>query len=310
MKTPEPAVSVIIPARNEGSRVANAIKSFASGRTTPFQLEFVIIDDASDDGCCVGLEDLLTSEHDAACVRVIKLDRWSGIPYARNLGAAYAQGPILVITDANVEACIGWDLPVFRDIRPGRALCATIADNYSPWRGYGCVLNLSSMIINWLSDPAIFKGQVPVSPCTGTVLYADLFRRLGGYDTAMPVYGAAEPEFSVRLWLYGGEIIVCPDLIFHHRFRPSKERRPFLQQIEFTQTMNYLRFGMLYQDQRGIVQLLQHWARAAPKYFADALQQVEAGDVWRRRRHLSESLARDFNWYAGYFGLQNSLHNP
>lgn len=307
VKTPKPVISIIMPARNEGARVVKAINTFASGRSTSFHLEFVIIDDASDDGCCTGLEDLLTWEHDAASVRVIRLEQWSGIPYARNLGAAYAKGPILFITDANVKACTGWDLPVFRDLRPGRALCATIGDAYSSWRGCGFLLDLSSMGINWLPDPFIYKGYIPISPCTGTVLHSDLFRRVGGYDTAMPVYGAAEPEFSVRLWLYGAEIVSCPDLILLHRFRPHEERKPFLEQIEFIQTMNYLRFGLLYHDKKGIVKLLNHWARAAPKHFADALQQVEAGGVWERRQHLKETLSRDFSWYVKYFNPGNSL---
>jgi glycosyltransferase involved in cell wall biosynthesis len=303
MKTAEPAISIIIPARNEGSRVARAISSLASGRSTPFYLEFVIVDDASDDGCCTGLENLLSLEHDSAIIRVIRIDRWCGIPYARNLGAAYAQAPILFITDANVEAGTGWDVLVFRDLRPGRALCATIADANSAWRGYGCLLDLSSMSINWLPHPNIFKGHVPVSPCAGTVIHSDLFRRLGGYDTAMPVYGAAEPEFSVRLWLYGGEIISCPGLILFHRFRSPEERNPFLEQIDFIQTKNYLRFGLLYQDEKGIVRLLDHWSRAAPKHFSDALQQVEEDEVWERRRHLRENLSRDFSWYIRHFNL-------
>jgi polypeptide N-acetylgalactosaminyltransferase len=303
MKTPEPAISIIIPARNEGSRVAKAIGSLAKSRSTLFHLEFIIIDDASDDGCCSGLENLLSSEHDAAVVQVIRIDQWCGIPYARNLGAAHARAPILLITDANVEACTGWDIPIFRDLRPGRALCATIADTNSSWRGYGCILDLSSMIIKWLPDPYTFKGHVPVSPCTGTVIHSELFRRLGGYDTAMPVYGAAEPEFSVRIWLYGGEIISCSDLIFFHRFRPPDERKPFLDQIEFVQTKNYLRFGLLYQNEKGIVRLLEYWSRAAPKHFSEALQQVEQGDVWERRRHLRDNLSRDFGWYTQHFNL-------
>jgi glycosyltransferase involved in cell wall biosynthesis len=303
----QPTISVIIPARNEGKRVARAIMSIAGGRSTAFPIEFIIVDDASEDGCCTDLEGLLNPDVDAAIIRVIRLEQWSGIPYARNVGASYACAPVFLITDANVESCSTWDIPVFRDLRQGRALCATIADKNSSWKGYGCVLDLASMSINWILDPKTFNGYVPVSPCTGTVLHADLFRRLGGYDTAMPAYGAAEPEFSVRLWLYGCEIISCPDLLFYHRFRPAEERQPFLDQIEFLQIMNYLRFGLLYKNDRGIVRLLDHWSRAAPNYFTDALKQVEAGNIWERRHHLQKNLARDFNWYTDHFGLKEAV---
>src|ERR1041385_7656580 len=122
MKTPEPAISIIMPARNEGMRVSRDIKSFASGRSALFPIEFVIVDDASEDGCCDELENLLTWEHDAVCIHVIRMEHWCGIPYARNEGAAAAHARILFITDANVEACKSWDRPLFRDFRPEKAV--------------------------------------------------------------------------------------------------------------------------------------------------------------------------------------------
>ena len=304
-KAMEPDMSIIIPTRNEGQRIVKAIRSWAHNRSKKFPLEFVIVDDASNDGCCTGLENLLNEDNDTVSILVVKMNEWCGIPYARNIGAAYAKAPVLVITDANVEASFGWDLPVIRNLKPGRVLCATIADAGSSWRGYGCLMNLPSMEINWLPSPFCFKGQVPVSPCTGTVLHADLFRNAGGYDTAMPVYGAAEPEFSVRLWLYGAEIISCAGLVLYHRFRPSREREPFLKQIAFTQAANYLRFGLLYLDENKMTNLLKYWKQAAPDYFDEALQQAENGKAWERRRHLQQNFVRDFAWYLNHFGLYN-----
>jgi glycosyltransferase involved in cell wall biosynthesis len=302
----QPVISIVIPVRNEGDRIVKTINTFAFGRSTLFHLEFVIIDDASDDECCTSLEDLLTWEYDAAVVRVIRLEQWSGIPYARNIGAVYAQAPILFITDANVEACQNWDIPLFRDLRPGKVLGAAIADNASSWVGYGCALLLPSMGVSWLSNPYEFEGNIPVCVCTGTVIYTELFKKAGGYDTAMPVYGAAEPEFSVRLWLYGAEITICPDLILSHRFRPAEEREEFLEKIEFTQTMNYLHFGLLYLDEKKTVDLFDYWARARPAIFSSALQQVKAGKVWERRTHLQERLSHDFNWYVNRFDLRSN----
>lgn len=304
MSTP-PIISIVMPARNEGERVAKAITSFADRRSSLFPVEFIIVDDASDDGCCYGLENLLSRETDAAVIKVIRLDNWSGIPYARNIGAANATSPVLFITDANVEACLHWDIPVFRDLVPNRALCATIADKGSRWQGYGCMLDLPSMGIQWLRDPQALGGYVPVSPCTGTVLSSSLYRKLGGYDTAMPVYGAAEPEFSVRLWLYGGEIVTCPDLILTHRFRPAEERRPFLEQIASIQLKNYIRFGLLYLDERGITRMLDHYKKSKPQQSLKCLYQAETEGVWERRRHLRKSLRRDFKWFLQYFNYSD-----
>jgi glycosyltransferase involved in cell wall biosynthesis len=292
-----------MPVRNEGARVKDAINSFIDGRSTQFPVEFIVVDDASQDGCCDDLEYLLSADKYFVQVHVLRLNSWSGIPSARNQGAALVRAPVMVITDANVEACAGWDVPIFKNLKPGVVLCATIADIGSQWRGYGCVLDLNSMGVNWSVEPNAFGGYAPISPCTGTVLHTELFKRTGGFDTAMPVYGAAEPEFSVRLWLYGSVIRVCPDLVLMHRFRPAEERRPFLEQIEFIQTRNYLRFGLLYLDEMGIVRLLEHWIRSANTNVAEALQEVVAGGVWRRRIHLRANLLRSFEWYKTFFGL-------
>jgi glycosyltransferase involved in cell wall biosynthesis len=298
-----PLISVIIPVRNEGLRIKEAILSFIYGRSTLFAIEFIIVDDASNDGCCDDVKNL--SEQNSLCsITVIKLDDWSGIPFARNIGAKQAAAPILVITDANVKACNGWDIPVFREIQPGTVLCSTIADKDSEWKGYGCFLNLPSMAIKWLRNPGSFYGYVPVSPCTGTVIYKNLFMRLGGYDTAMPVYGAAEPEFSIRIWLYGGQIKNVPDLIFYHRFRPKEERIPFLDQINLIQVKNYLRFGLLYLQQNDVANLFNYWHQENPNVFNEAIKQLDQTEIYARRYHLKRHLRHDLEWLKRRFMYQ------
>jgi len=294
----KPVISIIMPARNEADRVRKAVHSFVLNRSKPFPLEFIIVDDASEDGCCEGLDSMFHPEKNAVIIKVIKLDNWSGIPYARNKGAFAASGPILLITDANVESCPDWDLPIMNDLRPGYALCATIGDSNSCWKGYGCVPELPSMGVRWLRSP-----DVPVASCAGTVISKELFCDLGGYDTAMPVYGAAEPEFSIRLWRSGALIIACPDLVLKHRFRPQDERKPFLRQVESIQVHNYLRFGMIYLNDPEQEEMLKYWRIHAPGCFGKAFEKVIAGDAKSRRVHLDEVLPYDFDWYKRFFEI-------
>src|ERR1700733_5614353 len=95
-----PLISIVIPVRNEGRRLRQTILSFLQGRSRPIPIEFVIVDDASDDGCCEGICELSTHR---SPIKIIRLDNWSGIPFARNTGANHAEAPILFITDANVR---------------------------------------------------------------------------------------------------------------------------------------------------------------------------------------------------------------
>jgi len=302
----KPQVSFVIPVRNEGPRLLTAVSSIVQGRSSAFPIQIVLVDDASSDGCCDALPSAYSWSGDRVQVTVMRLDRWSGIPYARNRGAFAAYADILFITDANVQFPSGWDLPVRAGIAHNRALCATIADADSPFRGYGGTLHLPSMGFDWLRTPNAFSSYVPISPCTGTVLPTALFRKIGGYDTAMPMYGAAEPEFSVRLWLSGAEIVLAPDLVLRHRFRPPSERRPFLDAISAIQTHNYLRFGLLYLDQPQVLRLLQHYAASAPRHFEKSIRRVWAGDVWARRDLLRRTLPGRFEAFMERFALQKS----
>jgi glycosyltransferase involved in cell wall biosynthesis len=300
-------VSVVIPVRNEGQRLTAAVSSIVAGRSDHTPVQIILVDDASSDGCCDGMSDLFSWQRDRVRIDVIRLPRWSGIPYARNAGAAAALADIIFTTDANVRFPASWDLRIRAAFRPNRVLCATIADTGSSFKGYGCTLQIPSMGVAWLRSPTVFGGYVPISPCTGTVIAADLFRRAGGYDTAMPVYGAAEPEFSVRLWLSGAEIASLPELVLQHRFRPADERRPFLEAIGQVQLQNYLRFGLLYLDQPRAQQLLEHYAAVAPRQFAAALSAVYASDVWERRQVLESRLPDRFSSFVRRFGLRDAF---
>jgi glycosyltransferase involved in cell wall biosynthesis len=299
----EPVVSVVIPVRNEGERLGAAIRSIVDNRSSRFPLQVVVVDDCSSDGCCASLREMYFRLDDNVEVLVIRLPRWSGVPYARNVGGLASRASTLFITDANILFPPHWDVPVRNRIAPNRALCATIADQNSSFRAYGGMLHLPSMGFNWLGDPTVFGGYAPLAPCAGTILPRELFRRLGGYDTAMPVYGAAEPEFSVRLWLSGAEIAHAPELVLKHWFRPSTERRPFLDTIRLVQVHNYLRFGLLYLDCHNSTRVVEHYAATAPEVTRQALQRVLAGDVWHRRNVLLRTLPLRFEAFLERFGF-------
>jgi glycosyltransferase involved in cell wall biosynthesis len=307
MSYTRPLISVVIPVRNEGPRLFAAISSIVAGRSSVFPLQIVLVDDASTDGCCDGLSLTWTSAKQAVCLDVVRLPRWSGIPYARNAGAAAAHAPVLFITDANVLFPTNWDLAIRYGIGPNRVLCATIADMDSSFRGYGCSLLIPSMGVEWIGDPRRYGGYVPISPCSGTAITAELFRRAGGYDTAMPIYGAAEPEFSVRLWLCGAEIMCMPDLVLQHKFRPASERQPFLDAIGKVSLRNYLRFGMLYLDSQRIAQMLHYYSGHSTSHVTEALQSLSSNDVWQRRRILEERLPRRFSSFVDRFGIRDAF---
>lgn len=301
-----PDITVVIPARNEGSALLRAVESIVRARSSAFPLEVVVVDDASADGCCEALRGREKQWlHSRAAVRVIRVPRWSGIPFCRNLGAFSARGANLFITDANVLFPTHWDLPIRRAMRASTVLCAAVADIGSRFVGYGCVLQVPSMTVCWLRTPYHFGGHVPVAPCSATILSADLFRKLGGYDTKMPLYGAAEPEFSVRLWLSGATIVSLPDLVLRHRFRPKRKHSEFLSTIHEILVRNYIRFGLLYLDSATTTRMLKYYADRNPTSFRDLLSAAIETGVWERRQELRSLLKLDFSFYKQSFALMH-----
>ena len=116
------------------------------------------------------------------------------------------------------------------------------------------------------------------------------------------MYGAAEPEFSLRAWLSGAEVILVPQLVVEHRFKPPQERVAFVRGVREHMVGNSLRFGLLYTDEDGALQLLRYYALKFP-------QPVPAGAGGRRaqrrvaaaRADLEATLARPFSWFVEHF---------
>jgi glycosyltransferase involved in cell wall biosynthesis len=295
-------ISVIIPVRNERGRIAQAIQSIVGGRSCCFPLELVIVDDASTDGACENLEQWIAGSPEA-CLTVRRLESWSGIPCARNRGAEIASHPIYFITDGNTRFQRNWDIPIWRYFSRGRILAATIVDMASSFQGFGCQLMLPSMSVTWIPVPHAYGWHAPVSACTGTVIERELYHRLGGYDESLPLYGAAEPEFSVRAWLSGCEILSLPELRIHHRFRPRAEHHAYLASISAIQVRNYLRFACYYLPDNLLSQSCDYYANLAPGKFKQLWEDVYGSDVWKRRATISRQLPRDFTWFARKFPL-------
>lgn len=303
----QPDISVVIPARNEGPRLATTIDSIASTRTTRAIVEIVIADDDSGDDTEGHLRaawpDL--SRHERLHIQVSRLRQRAGVPRARNHAAALATADILFITDAHVRFPPGWDDLVFHYVRPHRIVAGPVTEDNTPFVGYGCRLAVPFMGTYWNKEPVTSPREVQVAACPATVLTRDLFNQLGGYDDGIEMYGSAEPELSVRAWLSGAEIILVPQLKVAHRFKPPRERTAFIRGMRPYMVRNGLRFGLLYADEAGALQLLRYYALKFPNLFEDALRAVQESDVWARREQLRARLPRDFSWFVDHFNLKD-----
>jgi glycosyltransferase involved in cell wall biosynthesis len=302
-----PDISVVIPAHNEKSRLAPTIDQIAKARTSGARIEFLIVDDDSTDGTISNLVSALPQLLAAPNIdiRIESLDKHAGNYHARNQGAAVASADILFMTDGHVEFSSGWDDLVLRRIRPDRILAGTTVQEGTGFRGYGCNLAIPRMSTSWNRQPGKRSAAVQVACCHATVITRELFHELGGYDTGMILYGGGEPEFSVRAWMRGAEIHSVPELEVQHEFKSRNQFALFLDSIRHYWIHNCLRFGLLYRSEPGCMEVLEHYAMFYPEEFQAALELVNNSDVWERRSWLEENQQRSFEWFAGYFGIED-----
>jgi len=157
----------------------------------------------------------------------------------------------------------------------------------------------------WNKTPPVGTTPVQIAACIGTVLERTLFEKVGGYDSGMILYGAAEPEFSVRCWLTGAEIVSVPELEVYHRFKLKDERDRHVEELRLSIVHNCLRFGLLYLDEVNSLQMLRYFALAFPEQAQEAFSLLESSDVWQRRDFLKSTLTYDFDWFSNRFDVKN-----
>lgn len=268
-------------------------------------MEFVIADDDSKDDTNGYLRDDANEllREPRIDIKVSRLEQRHGVPRARNAAARLATAETLFVTDAHVRFPEGWDAMVLEHVRPDRVLAGAITEEHTPFVGYGCRLVVPFMGTYWNRDPVSGPTPVQIAACPATALPRALFQRLGGYDEGMRMYGAAEPEFSLRAWLHGAEVVLLPALRVEHRFKPKRERQEFMGEVRPFMVHNSLRFGLLYLSEAGCLQLLRYHARKFPNLFELAIRMVERSDVWQRRSALEKCQQRPFAWFVRRFGL-------
>lgn len=283
-------LSVIIPCKNEKKYLSSTLHSILRAEDGQ-QVELIVVDDGSTDGCCEGLG------ADFPTVKLLQTPG-VGVSYVRNLGAKAALGKVLVFCDANIEV----EKDLFSKLLQGfeqesvRVQAPYLSDIANPATGgFGMTLNERLEGV-WLGQ--VFElTEVPVLPSTCLAINADDYWEVGGFDEGFQILGHEDVELSIRLWLCGYSLWLNPMTRIKHIFRSEK---PYYFQRKHW-VYNVIRLSCLHFNTNRIAKTLKLFTDQS--YFISLISEIMTSDVWERRKQLEALRKYDDDWYMSRFGI-------
>ena len=178
MPAPTPRVSVVIPAYNAATTVAEAVRSALA--QTMGDLEVIVSDDGSDRPTADALRGI-----DDERLRVIRLPANRGVGAARNAAVGEARAPLVAQLDADdlwYPAHLESMLPAFADAEVGLAYGDAEVRGHPDGRDRW-ILHGADHPVNDL--PRLYAGNPAPSPTV--VMRTNAVREVGGYPTWLSV---------------------------------------------------------------------------------------------------------------------------
>ena len=286
-------ISTVVISRNEGKYLRRTVENLAD--TLPGDSEIVVVDDGSTDGSA----DFLDRGRNR--VRAAEIERTRRGKVAV-LGAKNTLGDVIVFADAHLGLDRNWWQPLLEPLENPRvgAVSPTIAKlPETAMRGYGLTFRGPAMEVRWRKRKPNGPVPVPILPGCCVAMRRDVLEVTGGgWDAGLLQRGNVDNEFSVRLWLLGYDLLVAPESVVRHRFRPVS---PF--PVGWAQYLhNRLRLAFVHFKPQRLGRVVAS-LRNRPS-FGDALALVVEGDVTARRREMSALRTRDDDWFCERFSLR------
>ncbi|KPH79144.1 MULTISPECIES: glycosyltransferase family 2 protein [Bacillaceae] len=284
-------VSIILPVKNEGEHIINTIKS-ANEVKTDYPFEFIIVDDASTDGCCEIFES--NREKNITFVRTEGV----GAAMARNVGAEHANGDYFIFCDAHLFFEDYWIDRLLEPIQNG------IADATNP--GIGDVANPTNVGYgySWVDtlEPRWNTGKFELFPSPHLAggclaISKEVFVAIGGFERGFKVWGREDEEISLKLWLFGYKCYVVPDVKVLHVFR--SDAAPFVLTYNDI-NYNLMRMAYSHFNEERIKKCKQIIKHSDPEEIeAEVLQ----SNVLEQREKYLAKRKYDDDWYMKKFNI-------
>jgi glycosyltransferase involved in cell wall biosynthesis len=279
-------ISVVVVTRNEGAELHRTVENLRD--TLPGRSEVIVVDDGSTDGS--------TGRYRRRIVA-----KGLGVARARNLGASHARGELLVFADAHIRMEKRWwtalaDLTA--DPKVGAAAPAIAQFGKENGYGYGLRFTGPELDARWLQARPAAPVPVPILPGCCLAIRRKVFDVVKGWDSGLRHRGGTDNELSVRLWLFGYEGVVTPEVSVRHLFRDVS---PYpVGWPEYLHNRLRLAFACFSPSRMAKVVRALHRHEA----FGEAMELVLASHIGARRRQMTVRRKRTDDEYFERFGMK------
>lgn len=298
MSSHTPLVSIIFPVKNEGDNVRNTLDSLQKTKTS-VSFEVIVVDDASEDGCCDFLAD-----HEYPFALTMLRTKGLGAANARNFGAEKANGRYLIFCDAHLFFEDDWMDKLLEPIEKGIAdgVVPGIAPHDKPNTvGYGYTLNLEKFKAKFNGSNILAKDLQPVEvaglPGGCFAISKQVFEDIGGFDRGFIVWGHEDFEISLKMWLFGYTCYVQPRVKILHVFRKSFPYKVSVTHADY----NMMRMAYSHFNEERI-EKCKKYIRVPAKTEQIVKFVIENGALEQRARYFSRRKFDD-DWYFKYFKI-------
>ncbi len=259
---------MVIPMHNGTSTVGNALSSLAA-QVDPPRFDVVIVDNRSTDGSAQKAREVAVGLPFATTV--VEAHASAGAAYARNVGAAHADGARIVFCDCDDT----YDPNFLRAMDEALDHADIVAATHERPEEY--VAGLASSPVQDRADPHVpgfaILGYLPAGGGGGLGVHRSRWSSVGGFDNSYR-RGAEDNDFYWRVQEMGGTMTTAPRAIVVYSHRDSWSGT-------FRQYLDYRRAATLLQARfphgvtqpvtwRGSIKHLAQTVIDAPRQFGSA----------------------------------------
>lgn len=204
--------SVIVPVYNGQTTITRCLDALA-GQTTPLDsYEVIVVDDGSTDASRVTVEAWI-ARHGMAHWRVVSQPN-AGPAAARNHGAALAQSPLLLFTDADCVPAPQWVHSLIVPFVSGVPLAAVMGRYLSQQREAAARFAQNEFEERYALMAR--HAQIDTVATYAAAYSRAIFLQAGGFDISFPKANNEDVELSYRLSKAGQRMIFAPDATVFH----------------------------------------------------------------------------------------------